>query len=590
MQEIDVEKLIQNAREQFERGATWDQGVPHASPRTAPDLASLARASRSLRFRKSLVGQTPPAPPTLRARLGGVLVKIVSKSLFWFTGRLDDFHSSVVETSDLQSSALANLIWKGQQTKQLLDRVDGHVRELSVALAAETTARERALGAEVEESARKFRILEASCRRLEIAIQQIQSSDYRREVEAGRSRAPSRESWSTQGKRHWKIGIFGTFDVDNYGDLLFPPITQAELNRRLGDVTLRHFSCDSKTLPSWPYQVTAISELPEILPSLDGFLIGGGSPPESGMYHAADSWLSPALMALQNNVPLAWNPVGAKLGDPPDWAKPLLELALGLSSYLFVRDDLSRATLQPFAGRPIALVPDTAFGLPNLVDLRSAPSVEFARIAKKYGLESPYIVLQPARGFEPLAHMIENQPERFDKFKFLVLPSGPKFDDSRSAGVSVPGGILLEEWPDPLVTAELIGRSEGALSDDLHCTISALAVGVPVFRRIALGTGEFSGLKDFETIFRLPPDGHVDGDWFLARLGRKAPSGAALAALAALDQHWNRIAAMLHTDKQGTPPALSRFWLTLPGLLERAGEAPAAASATPLSASTGGPC
>src|SRR5690242_20085827 len=99
---IDVEKLMKNVREQFARGSTWDQATPHASPRVAPDVAALARANRSLRFRKLLVGQIPPAPPTLRARVSGVVVKLISKSLFWFTGRLDDFHSSIVEDSDLQ--------------------------------------------------------------------------------------------------------------------------------------------------------------------------------------------------------------------------------------------------------------------------------------------------------------------------------------------------------------------------------------------------------------------------------------------------------------------------------------------------------
>jgi lipopolysaccharide transport system ATP-binding protein len=592
---IDVEKLIQNAREQFERGATWDQGIPHASPRAAPDLPSLARANRSLRFRKSLVGQIPPAPPTLRARLGGVLVRMISRSLFWFTGRLDDFHSSVVETSELQSSALASLAWNGQQTRQLLDRVNAHVQELSFAVTAKKTARERAeweLGDGADESASRIRVLEASCRRLEIAVQQMQSSDHRSEAEAGpENRTPFGANPLTQVKRRWEIGICSAFDANTYGGLLFPLIAESELKRRLGDVTLRCFSRDPKTPSSGPSQATSISELPEVIPSLDGLLIGGGWAPESGLYRAASSWLSPALMALQHNVPLAWNSIGVAPGEAPDWAKPLLELALGLSSYVSVRDDLSQATLQPFACRPITLVPDIAFGLPNLVDVRNAPSAEFVRITKTYGLESPYIVLQPERGFEPLIHMIQNRPERFDKFQLLVLPARPKFDEhSRRKCADLPRAILLEEWPDPLVSAELIGRSEGLLGDDLHFSISALVAGVPVFRRIDLATGEFTGFKNFETIFLLPPEGHVDSDWLLKRLGRKAPSDAALAAL---DHHWNRIAAMLQTEKPRTAPALSSFWLALPSLLERGGEVQSkieapAGHATPLTASTGG--
>jgi hypothetical protein len=241
-----------------------------------------------------------------------------------------------------------------------------------------------------------------------------------------------------------------------------------------------------------------------------------------------------------------------------------------------VRDDLSRAVLQPLACQAIALVPDTAFGLPNLLDLGGTPSAEFARIAKTYGLDSPYIVFQPNCGFEPLIRMIRNQPERFDKFQFLVLPLSPEFDGhSRDASADLPRAIRLEERLGPLVIAELIGRSEAALGENLHFNISALVAGVPVFRHDDLSTGEFVGLKDFETIFLLPLDGHVEADWFLARVGRRPPSSAALSALGALDHHWNRIAAIFQQERPHTAPALSRFWQSLPGLLEEAGKVPA---------------
>jgi hypothetical protein len=46
-----------------------------------------------------------------------------------------------------------------------------------------------------------------------------------------------------------QIGICGTFDVENYGDLLFPLIVEAELSRRLGRVRLHRFSYTEKTTP-----------------------------------------------------------------------------------------------------------------------------------------------------------------------------------------------------------------------------------------------------------------------------------------------------------------------------------------------------
>jgi hypothetical protein len=73
-----------------------------------------------------------------------------------------------------------------------------------------------------------------------------------------------------------EIGMCGTFDVQNYGDLLFPLIAQAELTRRLGPITLHRFSYFEKALPDWPYRVTSIAALPKVAEMLDGMIIGGG--------------------------------------------------------------------------------------------------------------------------------------------------------------------------------------------------------------------------------------------------------------------------------------------------------------------------
>ena len=64
--------------------------------------------------------------------------------------------------------------------------------------------------------------------------------------------------------REWQVGIFGTFDVANYGDLLFPILAEAELTRRLGAITLHRFSYHGKTPPEWPYEVTSLTRLPDI--------------------------------------------------------------------------------------------------------------------------------------------------------------------------------------------------------------------------------------------------------------------------------------------------------------------------------------
>src|SRR3978361_604131 len=118
----------------------------------------------------------------------------------------------------------------------------------------------------------------------------------------------------------WQVGIVGTLDVENYGDLLFPLLAEVELTRRLGEVQLQCFSYAAKAAGEWPFPVTSVTELPRRIAELDGLLVGGGflvrfdkqvapgyGPPTPAIHHPTGYWLSPALLALQHGVPVVWN-------------------------------------------------------------------------------------------------------------------------------------------------------------------------------------------------------------------------------------------------------------------------------------------
>src|ERR1700730_7204421 len=135
-----------------------------------------------------------------------------------------------------------------------------------------------------------------------------------------------------------QIGICGTFDVENYGDLLFPLIAEAELSRRFGSIKLRRFSYFPKASPDWPYAVCPLSKLPTMASNLDGMMIGGGhivrfdkevargyGSPTPSIHHPTGYWLTPALIALHHGCPLVWNATGV-CGDILAWAESLMQL------------------------------------------------------------------------------------------------------------------------------------------------------------------------------------------------------------------------------------------------------------------------
>lgn len=386
--------------------------------------------------------------------------------------------------------------------------------------------------------------------------------------------------------REWQLGISGTFDVSNYGDLLFPLVAEAELGDRMGRVRLHRFSYSSRTAPDWSYEVRSLTDLPEAAGDLDGFVIGGGhlirfdkaiapgyASPTPDIHHPTGYWLSPALVALERGLPVAWNAAGV-FGPIPVWAEPLMQLAIGSSSYVAVRDEPSRQALLPFAsGSEIAVVPDTAFGIARLVDLKK-PSAELMHLRETLGLRGRYVVVQATRGLETFSRFAHVHRPLFEDCRLLSLPIGPVHgDDDAHLGSELPGIVRLPRWPSPLLIAELIGHAAAVVGVSLHLSITALAFGVPVFRPGGSEGGKYAVLSSFDGVASFSSDGEIDPRWFEARLGRGPVSPSARAVLSRLCVHWDHMAAALAAGPNPKAlPALGRFWQSLPGVLEKSTE------------------
>jgi lipopolysaccharide transport system ATP-binding protein len=381
--------------------------------------------------------------------------------------------------------------------------------------------------------------------------------------------------------REWQIGLFGTFDVENYGDLLFPLLAERELSERLGPINLHRFSYHSQTPPGWPYAVTSVTELPQMVSRLDGLLIGGGfiirfdkdvapgyEPPTSAIHHPTGYWLTPALIALQHDVPLVWNAPGLHCNEIPAWADPLMKPAFSLSRYIAVRDAPSQAVLAPFAcGQSITVVPDTGFGISRL--LTDRPSSEFSRLRAAAGLTDPYIIIQAALGLEAFLSFVKRYAHRLKGYRFLALPIGPTLGDHATIlDADLPGLVRLPTWPPPLLLAELISQAAAVVGHSYHLAITALAAGVPVFTAVDLSVGKYSALLDFETIYPMPKGDEPDAERFVARLGKTPPSAAARTALDALAMHWDQVASAIGQGSTTTQTVLNQFWQSLPELLE----------------------
>lgn len=202
-----------------------------------------------------------------------------------------------------------------------------------------------------------------------------------------------------------RIALFGTFDVDNYGDCLFPLIVKHGLEKRLGNIELYPFSPTGRMPRIANYsKVYAFNELGEIFREPPAaFIIGGGAllttehalsiypQIRNVLYpYSLKCWLLPTMIANSWNCPTLLNAVGFGLFDEAFndlAARYLSKVTLCLVRDPFTADRLSRLNVDS------EIVPDSALLLP---DLLTAPEWKscYQQLARQFGIPGEFIVAQ----------------------------------------------------------------------------------------------------------------------------------------------------------------------------------------------------
>jgi polysaccharide pyruvyl transferase WcaK-like protein/tetratricopeptide (TPR) repeat protein len=170
-----------------------------------------------------------------------------------------------------------------------------------------------------------------------------------------------------------RLAIFGTFDVENYGDLLFPLIA----GQRLGHLGVEVVAV-SPTARATRYRDAVLPlSYPEFvrdIDSFDGVLIGGGNIvhtkdfglPDYAATAYAELWIGATAQAVRQGLPVLWNAPGVlQQGagrQAPEWLQRTVEAA----DHFVVRDSDSAERLESWSGLRPGVVPDTALDLARL--------------------------------------------------------------------------------------------------------------------------------------------------------------------------------------------------------------------------------
>ena len=393
------------------------------------------------------------------------------------------------------------------------------------------------------------------------------------ETERGRARpvaAPERPEALSAGAR---IGLWGTFDLENYGDMLFPRILEEELRRRLPEAYIRVFAPVGYTglnrfeerEPAEPLGPWSPERVAQLADELDCVVVGPGE-----IIHTRDELLSPyygltpAEMRsrapsrffigglgpeLEAECPVVWFAVGIPFEFNSREA-PRIRDALAQRSLVAVRDDTSLHRLRAAGvSRDVDVVPDLAFLTPRLFPPRLLQK-RLSQLRASAGFpQEPPLVIQANAGSLPhvtaLAAALGRLRQERDLSGVVIVETGPCHGDGEFAqalATALPGSVRLPPGGLGDVTAA-IAASAGFIGTSLHGNITALAYNRP---HLALSWGDGTRLEGFAAAID-NPDCLVEGaDDIPAAFEKAAALGSRAEVVADLqgrvDAHLDRVA------------------------------------------------
>ena len=367
-----------------------------------------------------------------------------------------------------------------------------------------------------------------------------------------------------------RIIHFGTFDVENYGDLLFPLILEKKIAclgheivhvSPIGDTAVWE-DCRS------PVSFSTFLRNPG---EIAGVVLGGGNivhswPTQLKSYLNQDVlpwvaypmlWLLPSYLARKFNVPFVWNGPGIPRKFEGEH-KSFIKWATCNCDYLAVRDQSSQERLVEIGvANGIHVIPDTAIELNRLwseEELYSALRKTF----EEMGVQVPekYIVFHlnqryVTKDLTLLAFQIETICKKLNASP-LFIAIGPCHSDGEIIKkivplISIP--VYFIEKPKSLVQiAACIRHSIAYFGSSLHGMITACSFKVPgilVASEKQMGFYKFSGFLKQVNLKR-----SLCSTWQEAA---ERPAGELVAiqqidleaAIEKLDIHWTRVCESL---------------------------------------------
>ena len=300
-----------------------------------------------------------------------------------------------------------------------------------------------------------------------------------------------------------KIAQIGSFDVENYGDLLFPYVLETQLKKRLSDVDIILFSPNGGKKPFEENRnVYPVHELEKmhLKYHFDAIIIGGGdvirldsnvlSDYESSYMAAELMWIEPILIANRYSIPVIFNAPGVPFSFS-NFKKDNVKKLIECLDYCSVRDNESKENLLSCQiKKDIKVIPDTiikiyeTFGKEELIN--NAKQLMQKGILPN---STRYIVIQHNRYryddeiyLNSLKDFIKMVIEKYD-FDILLVPIGyvhKDIDFLNKLLIDNSRVHLIKTKLSPFDMLSVFVNSNGFIGTSLHGLITSSAYGIPI--------------------------------------------------------------------------------------------------------------
>jgi polysaccharide pyruvyl transferase WcaK-like protein len=303
--------------------------------------------------------------------------------------------------------------------------------------------------------------------------------------------------------KEFNIANIGTFDVENFGDLLFPEILKRGLSKR---IDLGHFSLFSPTGGPKPFDpYTVVNSITDFEAEYkkhkyDILILGGGDIFRLDT-HIAEFYTEENIPATQLlwriasfgkkfSTPVVWNCLGVPFQFSDEKEKQKVRAYCKHIQYLCVRDSLSKKILlDAGVSEEIKVIPDTAVALSKYFP-KDTLQEHFRKLKqnKQWDINHNFLVFQVAPGFIASEYSIKLIASTLETIKLkynmdiVLFPIGYCHNDfSILKKIKEISPQLFHYFPDkltPLDIMSVIASGQFFIGSSLHGNITAFSYGV----------------------------------------------------------------------------------------------------------------